>query len=162
MKRASRKRAGKAPKPSPPRDRRASASSATAKEPEGLGDLTRLARRARRRAIVPFSSYRVGAALRTRSGEIVTGCNIENATYGLTLCAERVAVFKAVSEGLRRFEAIAVAVDSPLLAAPCGACRQILWEFCGDIWVHLSDLEGHSKTLRLSELLPLPFDARNL
>ena len=157
-----RKRAGKAAKPAATQARRASARPAVVEGPEGLGDLTRVARRARRRAIVPFSGYKVGAALRTTSGEIITGCNVENATYGLTLCAERVAVFKAVSEGLRRFDAVAVVVDSKLLAAPCGACRQILWEFCGDIWVHLSDLEGHSRTLRLSELLPLPFDARNL
>jgi len=167
MKRASRKpttreRAGKAAKPSGTPGRRVSARPAPSKGPEGLDDLTRIARRARQRAIVPFSSYKVGAALRTKNGEIITGCNVENATYGLTLCAERVAVFKAVSEGLRRFDALAVVVDSKLLAAPCGACRQILWEFCGDIWVHLSDLEGHSKTMRLSELLPLPFDARNL
>jgi cytidine deaminase len=154
-----RRRGGRKPRSAAPQPR---AASARREPPEGLADLTRLARRARRRAIAPFSSYKVGAALRTTNGEIVTGCNVENATYGLTLCAERLAVFKALSEGLRRFDAVAVVVDSPLLAAPCGPCRQILWEFCGDIWVHMSDLEGHSKTLRLSELLPLPFDARNL
>jgi cytidine deaminase len=125
-------------------------------------ELVRIAKAARRRAHAPFSRFAVGAALRTRQGEIVTGCNIENATYGLTLCAERVAVFKAVSEGLRRFDAIAVVVDSKHLAAPCGPCRQILWEFCGDLWVHLETLRGQRRTLRLSELLPLPFDARNL
>ena len=132
------------------------------KEPGGIRDLVRLARRARARAHAPFSRFKVGAALRTRTGEIVTGCNIENATYGLTLCAERVAVFKAVSEGLRHFDAIAVVVDSPKLAAPCGACRQILWEFCGDIWVHMEALRGAKRTVRLSELFPFPFDAKNL
>jgi cytidine deaminase len=104
----------------------------------------------------------VGAALRTRGGLIVTGCNIENASYGLTLCAERVAAFKAVSEGLRSFDAIAVVVDAARLAAPCGPCRQVLWELCGDIWVHMANLRGRDLTLRLSELLPLPFDDRNL
>jgi cytidine deaminase len=128
----------------------------------GRRDLSRLARRARRRAHAPYSRFKVGAALRTKSGEIVTGCNVENATYGLTLCAERVAVFKAVSEGLRRFDAITVVADGKRLAAPCGPCRQILWEFCGDIVVHMEDLKGRRETRRLSELLPLPFDDRNL
>jgi cytidine deaminase len=127
-----------------------------------LRALVRLARGARRRAHAPFSRFKVGAALRTTSGEIVTGCNIENATYGLTVCAERVAVWKAVSEGLRRFDAVAVVADSRRTTAPCGPCRQILWELCGDIWVHVSDLRGRALTLRLSELLPLPFDRRNL
>ncbi len=128
----------------------------------GLRDLARIARRARTGAHAPFSGFKVGAALRTRRGEIVTGCNIENATYGLTLCAERVAVFKAVSEGLRRFDAIAVVVDSTRLAAPCGPCRQILWEFCGDLWVHMETLRGPRQTVRLSTLFPFPFDAKNL
>ena len=130
--------------------------------PAGLAGLARRARAARRRAHAPFSRFKVGAALRTADGDVVTGCNIENASYGLTLCAERVAVFKAVSEGRKRFDAIAVAVDSPKLAAPCGPCRQILWEFCGDIWVHMVDLGKGSLTVRLSELLPYPFDRRNL
>ena len=127
-----------------------------------LKELSRLARAARRRAHAPFSHFKVGAALRTRSGEIVTGCNVENASYGLTLCAERVAVFKAVSEGMKRFDAVAVVADSKLLTPPCGPCRQILWEFCGDITVHMEDLRGRSRTLKLSELLPFPFDARHL
>ena len=125
-------------------------------------ELARLARAARRRAHAPFSHFKVGAALRTRSGEIVTGCNIENASYGLTLCAERVAVFKAVSEGMKRFDAVAVVADSKLLTPPCGPCRQILWEFCGDIFVHMEDLRGNRRTLKLSELLPFPFDSRHL
>ncbi len=126
-------------------------------EPRGTLDLLRLARRARRRALAPYSRFAVGAALRTRHGEIVTGCNVENASYGLGICAERVAAFKAVSEGLRHFEAMAIAVDAPVFASPCGACRQVLWELCGDIWVHLGTLSGPPRTLRLSELLPLPF-----
>ena len=127
-----------------------------------LAELSRLARRARRLAIAPFSRFKVGAALRTRTGEVVTGCNVENASYGLTLCAERVAVFKAVSEGMRRFDAIAVVADSKRLTPPCGPCRQILWEFCGDIWVHMADLRGRTRTMRLAELLPYPFDRSNL
>lgn len=125
-------------------------------------ELVAYARRARRLAVAPYSKFKVGAALRTKTGEIVTGCNVENASYGLTLCAERVAVFKAVSEGLRRFDAIAVVADSRRPTAPCGPCRQILWELCGDIAVHMADLRGQVLTRRLSELLPLPFDGRNL
>jgi cytidine deaminase len=130
--------------------------------PHGLRELARYARLGRRRAHAPFSRFKVGAALRTTHGEIVTGCNIENASYGLTLCAERTAVFKAVSEGLKRFDAVAVVADAEKLAAPCGSCRQILWEFCGDIWVHMENLQGQHRTVRLSELLPLPFDRRSL
>jgi cytidine deaminase len=131
-------------------------------EPPGRAGRARLARQARRRAFAPFSRFKVGAALRTRTGEVVTGCNVENASYGLTLCAERVAVFKAVSEGIRGFEAIAVVADSRRLTPPCGPCRQILWEFCGDITVHMADLHGRTRTMRLSELLPFPFDRSNL
>ena len=129
---------------------------------EHLRELARFARSARRRAHAPFSGFKVGAALRTREGEVVTGCNIENATYGLTLCAERVAVFKAVSEGLRRFDAIAVAADSKRPTAPCGPCRQILWEFCGDIEVIMVNLEGKTESLHLKEVFPRPFDASYL
>ena len=120
--------------------------------------MTALAREARERAHAPYSRFKVGAALKTRTGEIVTGCNIENASYGLTLCAERVAVFKAVSEGLSDFDAIAVVADSKRLTAPCGPCRQILWEFCGDILVHMSNTRGRTRAMRLRDLLPLPFD----
>ncbi len=125
-------------------------------------DLVRLAAAARLKAYAPFSRFKVGAALRTRAGEIVTGCNIENATYGLTVCAERVAVMKAISEGIRGFDAVAVVARSRRPTAPCGPCRQILWEFCGDIWVHMADVGGKVVSHRLKELLPLPFDARNL
>src|SRR5262249_6822759 len=121
-----------------------------------------LAGQARERAFAPFSRFKVGAALRTRTGEVVTGCNIESASYGLTMCAERVAIFKAVSEGFTEFDALAVVADSPRLTAPCGACRQVVWEFCGDVWVHIVDLRGGARTMRMAELLPLPFDARNL
>ena len=124
--------------------------------------LVALARDARKQAHAPYSKFRVGAALLASSGEIVTGCNIENASYGLTLCAERVAVFKAVSEGIIAFQAIAVMVDSVRETAPCGACRQVLWELCGDIWVHLARPRRPIVSRRMSELLPIPFDRRNL
>ena len=100
------------------------------------------ARGAREHAHAPFSNFRVGAAVRAKSGRIFTGCNVENATYGLTLCAERVAVFKAISEGERGFDAVAVVADTDVLTPPCGSCRQILWEFCGDADVILANLQG--------------------
>jgi cytidine deaminase len=127
-----------------------------------LAAMTALAREARERARAPYSRFRVGAALKTRTGEIVTGCNIENASYGLSMCAERVAVFKAVSEGLDDFDAIAVVANSRRLTPPCGPCRQILWEYCGDLLVHMTDTKGRSRTMRLRELLPMPFDAGHL
>ena len=114
---------------------------------------------AREHAHAPFSSFRVGAALEDATGGIHKGCNIENATYGLTLCAERVAVFKAVSEGVREFRRVAIAADTDSLTPPCGACRQILWEFCGDIEIILINLRGASESLRLADLFPRPFDA---
>jgi len=114
---------------------------------------------AREHAHAPFSNFKVGAALETEDGRIYTGCNIENATYGLTLCAERVAVFKAVSEGARKFKRIAVAADTGTLTPPCGACRQILWEFCGDAELTLVNLEGKSETMRMKDIFPRPFDA---
>jgi cytidine deaminase len=127
-----------------------------------LAAMTALAREARERAQAPYSRFRVGAALKTRTGEIVTGCNIENASYGLSMCAERVAVFKAVSEGLADFDVIAVVADAKRLTPPCGPCRQILWEYCGDVLVHMSDLRGRSRSVPLHELLPLPFDGGSL
>ena len=104
----------------------------------------------------------MGAALETADGLIVTGCNIENATYGLTLCAERVALVKALSEGHQVFTRIAVVADTGVLTPPCGPCRQLLWEYCGDIGVILANLAGSTAHHRLSSLLPLPFDARLL
>lgn len=121
--------------------------------------LTGAALAAREHAHAPFSNFRVGAALEDSSGRIHTGCNVENATYGLTLCAERVAVFKAISEGAREFRRIAIAADAEKLTPPCGACRQILWEFCGDIEVILVNPHGASESLWLKDLLPRAFDA---
>jgi len=114
---------------------------------------------ARQNARAPFSNFKIGAALEDETGRIFTGCNVENATYGLTMCAERVAVFKAVSEGAQEFRRIAIAADTDLLTPPCGACRQILWEFCGDVELTLVNLEGKTETLRLKDLFPRPFDA---
>lgn len=120
------------------------------------------ATKARENAHAKFSNFKVGAALHSASGKIFTGCNVENATYGLTLCAERVAIFKAISEGERRFDSIAVVTDTDALTPPCGACRQIIWEFCGDIHVVLANLTGKIEVLRMSQLFPKPFDSSNL
>jgi cytidine deaminase len=120
------------------------------------------ARAARERAHAPYSEFRVGAAVRTKSGRIFAGCNIESASYGLTLCAERVAVFKAVSEGEHEFDAVAVVTDTESLTPPCGACRQVLWEFCGDAEVILANLQGRAEVHRLSALFPKPFDSAHI
>ena len=114
---------------------------------------------ARENAHAPYSQFRVGAALEDAAGRVHTGCNIENATYGLTLCAERVAVFKAISEGARSFGRIAIAADTDSLTPPCGACRQILWEFCGDIEILLVNPRGKTETISLKALFPRAFDA---
>ena len=124
--------------------------------------LTTTAKQARQNAHAPFSNFKVGAALRTASGKIYGGCNVENATYGLTVCAERVAIFKAISEGERQFDAIAVATDTDTLTPPCGACRQLIWEFCGDVPVIMTNLKGKAETIRMRELFPKPFDSSNL
>src|SRR5438105_2214968 len=116
------------------------------------------ARAARQHAHAPFSNFQVGAALETADGKIVTGCNVENATYGLTICAERVAVFKAISEGERSFRRIAIVADTEQPTPPCGACRQILWEFGGDLEIILANLVRQTGVYRLKDLLPLPFD----
>ena len=104
----------------------------------------------------------MGAALETSDGTIVAGCNIENATYGLTICAERVAMFKALSEGHREFRCIVVVAETEAPTPPCGACRQILWEFGGDLEVILANLKKETGRHQLSDLLPIPFDARLL
>ncbi len=124
-----------------------------------MNKLLEAALAARRNAHAPFSKFQVGAAIEDESGHIFTGCNVENATYGLTICAERVAVFKAISEGARKFTRIAVAADTDVLTPPCGACRQILWEFCGDAELTLVNLQGKTETFRLKDLFPRPFDA---
>jgi len=120
------------------------------------------ARRARRHARAAYSGFKVGAAIETADGTIVTGCNIENASYGLSMCAERVAMFKAVSEGHRRFRRIAIVADTAKPTPPCGACRQILWELAGDLEVILVNFRRETGRHALSEILPLPFDDRSL
>jgi cytidine deaminase len=130
-----------------------------------LSDSDRLvaaARAARDHASAPYSNFKVGAAILTRGGKIYTGCNVENATYALTVCAERVALLKALSEGEREFTTIAVVADTSAPTPPCGPCRQLLWEYCGDITVILADLTASKAQHRMSELLPLPFDNRLL
>ena len=130
-----------------------------------MGDndiLISAARQARENAHAPYSNFRVGAALRAASGRIFGGCNVENATYGLTVCAERIAIFKAVSEGERGFDAIAVVADTDKLTPPCGACRQLIWEFCGDVPVILANLKGKTEVIPMRELFPKPFDSSSL
>jgi cytidine deaminase len=114
---------------------------------------------ARALAHAPFSRFLVGAAIEAEDGRIFGGCNVENSSYGLTMCAERTAIFRAVAEGAKRFTRIAVVADTQKLTPPCGACRQVLWDLCGDMDVLLFNLEGREETLRLSELLPRAFDA---
>ena len=114
--------------------------------------------RARENAYAPYSGFRVGAALETATGKVFAGCNVENATYGLTVCAERVALWKAMSEGEREFLRMVIVAESERVVHPCGACRQLLWEFCGDIEVTVANTQGRSETRRLRDLLPYPFD----
>ena len=128
----------------------------------GSDALVRAARDARERAVADYSGFKVGAALETGDGTMVTGCNVENATYGLTVCAERVAMFKALSDGHRTFRRVVVVADTPTPTPPCGACRQILWEFAGDIEVILANLDSVAATHRMIDLLPHPFDRRLL
>jgi cytidine deaminase len=130
-------------------------------DPAGTA-LVEAARAARLHAHAPFSRFQVGAALLTREGRVFTGCNVENASYGLTVCAERVAVFKAVSEGYRAFARIAVVADTAEPTPPCGACRQVLWELGGDLEVILANLEVPKALYRMRDLLPHPFDTRLL
>jgi cytidine deaminase len=128
----------------------------------GSDELVAAARAAREHAVADFSGFKVGAAVETANGTIISGCNIENASYGLTLCAERVAIFKAVSEGHRAFTRLAVVADTESPTPPCGACRQIIWEFCGDVDVIIANLKSVTAALRMKDLLPLPFDKRLL
>jgi cytidine deaminase len=120
------------------------------------------ARAAREFASAPYSGFKVGAALETSAGKVFTGCNVENASYGLTICAERVALLKALSEGERDFVSIAVVADTHAPTPPCGPCRQLLWEYCGDIPIILANLTSFTAAHQLRDLLPLPFDARLL
>ncbi|SHK79756.1 cytidine deaminase [Desulforamulus aeronauticus] len=124
--------------------------------------LIEIAQEARERAYVPYSKFKVGAALLTKEGKVFSGCNVENASYGLTCCAERTAIFKAVSEGYQNFAAIAVIADVPTLCSPCGACRQVLAEFGGQIKVHMANLKGDYVSKTVEELLPGFFAAGDM
>lgn len=125
-------------------------------------NLIKAAAATRENAFAPYSNFKVGAAVETDGGEIFTGCNVESASFGLTICAERVAIFSAVAAGHNRIRRIAVVADTEDLTAPCGACRQIIWEFGGDIEVELSNLDGKSQTLGMKDLLPSAFDRHSL
>lgn len=125
-------------------------------------ELIEAAKHAREKSYAPYSKFCVGAAVRTKDGKVFTGCNIESASYGLTVCAERVAIWKAVSEGVTEFTEIAVVADTEELTPPCGVCRQIIWEFCGDIPVIFANLQDKDEIVQMSELLPRAFDTKFL
>ena len=129
---------------------------------DSLQELIEIAKSARLRSVAPFSSFLVGAAVRTKDGKVYTGCNVESASYGLTVCAERVAIWKALSEGERDFTELAVVADTESLTPPCGTCRQIIWEFCKHATIVLANLHGESQIVSIGELLPRAFDARFL
>jgi cytidine deaminase len=129
---------------------------------ESLQELIETAKTARLRSVAPFSSFLVGAALRTEDGKVFTGCNVESASYGLTVCAERVAIWKAVSEGERHFSELAIVADTETLTPPCGTCRQIIWEFAKNATIVLGNLSGETQIVSIRELLPRAFDARFL
>jgi len=125
-------------------------------------DLIEAARAVRENAYAPFSQFKVGSALETEDGSIVVGCNVESASYGLTVCAERVAIWKAISIGKTKIKRIAVVADTEDLTPPCGVCRQIIWEFGGDVPVIFSNLNGRSETVQMKDLLPRAFDTKFL
>jgi cytidine deaminase len=122
-------------------------------------ELIAAAKAVRLKAHAPFSNFKVGCAIEDEHGRVFTGCNVENASYGLSLCAERVAVFKAISEGAGVLQRVAVVADTDVLTPPCGACRQILWEFCGGAELALENLAGLRETMTIKQILPRPFDA---
>ena len=129
---------------------------------ESLQQLLETAKTARLQSIAPFSNFLVGAAVKTADGKVYTGCNVESASYGLTVCAERVAIWKALSEGERDFIELAIVADTGSLTPPCGTCRQIIWEFAKNATIMLGNLRGETQIVSISELLPRAFDARFL
>ena len=122
-----------------------------------MTNLIEEATKARLNAVAPFSKFQVGAALETTDGKVFRGCNVENCTYGLTVCAERVALLSALAAGERNFRAIAVVTQSEEPSTPCGPCRQLMWEYCGDIEITLANLAGQRVEYKLSQLFPHPF-----
>jgi cytidine deaminase len=129
---------------------------------ESLQQLIETAKLARLQSIAPFSNFLVGAAVKTDEGKVYTGCNVESASYGLTVCAERVAIWKALSEGERQFTELAIVADTESLTPPCGTCRQIIWEFAKNATIVLGNLRGETQIVSIKELLPRAFDARFL
>lgn len=129
---------------------------------ESLQSLIKTATEVRLQSLAPFSNFLVGAAVRAENGKVYTGCNIESASYGLTVCAERVAIWKALSEGERHFTELAVVADTESLTPPCGTCRQIIWEFAKQATIVLANLRGQQETVSIKDLLPRAFDARFL
>jgi len=126
---------------------------------KSLNELIELARQARENARAPYSNFKVGAAVECADGRTFTGCNVENSNYGSTLCAEQVALAKAVSEGARDFIRVAVIADSDAPVPPCGACRQVIIELCGgEAEVVMANLRGQFEIKKASDLLPAPFD----
>lgn len=135
---------------------------ANTEAPATIEPLIEVARQARLHSVSPFSNFAVGAAVRTESGKVYTGCNVESASYGLTVCAERVAIWKALSEGERQFTELAVVADTETLTPPCGTCRQIIWEFARGATIVFANLKGESEIFHIGDLLPRAFDARFL
>ncbi len=127
-----------------------------------MEELVEAAKRVRENAFAPYSNFKVGSAVISEDGKIFSGCNVESASFGLTICAERVAIWKAVSEGESELAGIAVVADTEELTPPCGVCRQIIWEFCGDVPVILANLKGDVEKILISELLPRAFDSKFL
>jgi cytidine deaminase len=124
-----------------------------------MDPLIEAAREVRKRAHAPYSNFKVGAAIEDENGRVFTGCNVENASYGLSMCAERAAVLKAISEGAGKLKRIAVVADTETLTPPCGACRQILWEFCRDAELTMANLSDKQETVSVEQIFPRPFDA---
>jgi len=129
---------------------------------QDIQSLIETATAARTQSLAPFSHFLVGAALRTKDGKVFTGCNVESASYGLTVCAERVAIWKALSEGERDFTNLVIVADTEQLTPPCGTCRQIIWEFAKQATIVLANLRGQKEEVSIRELLPRAFDARFL
>jgi len=129
---------------------------------EETESLIEAAKRARMQSVAPFSNFLVGAAVKTAGGKVYTGCNVESASYGLTVCAERVAIWKALSEGERQFTDLAVVADTETLTPPCGTCRQIIWEFARGAKIVFANLAGKTEEFHIADLLPRAFDARFL
>ena len=129
---------------------------------ESLQSLIEMATEARLHSVAPFSNFLVGAAVAVENGKVYTGCNVESASYGLTVCAERVAIWKALSVGERQLTELAVVADTESLTPPCGTCRQIIWEFAKHATIVLANLRGQQETVSIRDLLPRAFDARYL